>query len=168
MGSLSQLRQLDLRQLHKTPEGLKLIKYAAVSAVSVLASFLTLTLVYGVLRLWSPVPSTLFSNMVGSVPNYYLNRRWVWGKSGRSHVWREVLPFWTMSVTGILLSIGTATLARNFVQSHHVHHLAATVIVVGANLSAFGVLWIVKFLILGRLFAHVPVPEPEAEAPSEA
>jgi putative flippase GtrA len=164
MEPLTRLRELDLRQLHKTPEGLKLIKYAAVSAVSVLVSFVVLTMVYGVLHLWSEVPSTLFANIVASVPNYFLNRRWVWGKSGRSHVWREIVPFWTMSITGILLSIGTATLARDFVHSHHLDHLLATVIVVGANLAAFGVLWIVKFLILGRLFAQAPAAPVEAGA----
>jgi putative flippase GtrA len=72
-----------------TPEGLKLIKYTTVSAISALTSIVVLTIVYGVLQLWSAVISTLFANIVAGVPSYILNRRWVWGKSGRSHLWRK-------------------------------------------------------------------------------
>ena len=49
----------------------------------------------------------------------------------------------------------TATLAHNFADSHHLHHLARTVLVVGANVAAFGILWLLKFLILNRLFAQI-------------
>ena len=90
-----------LWRLAGTPEGLKVVKYTAVSAISALTSLVVLTLVYGVLQLWSAVISTLFANVVAGVPSYLLNRRWVWGKSGRSHWWREILPFWVMSLTGI-------------------------------------------------------------------
>ncbi|HVB93390.1 MAG TPA: hypothetical protein VND67_03645, partial [Acidimicrobiales bacterium] len=48
----------------RTPEGLKLIRYTAVSAISALTSLVILTIVYGVLRLWSEVVSTLFSNVM--------------------------------------------------------------------------------------------------------
>ena len=95
----------------RTPEGLKLIRYTAVSVISALTSLVVLTIVYGVLRLWSEVFSTLFANVVAGVPSYILNRRWVWGKSGRSHWWREILPFWVMSLTGIGFALLTATSA---------------------------------------------------------
>lgn len=94
-----------------TPEGLKVIKYTMVSAISALTSLIVLTFVYGVLRLWSEVPSTLFANIVAGVPSYILNRRWVWGKSGRSHWWREILPFWVMSLTGIGFALFTSSMA---------------------------------------------------------
>ncbi len=138
-----------------TPEGLKVIKYTMVSAISALTSLIVLTFVYGVLRLWSEVPSTLFANIVAGVPSYILNRRWVWGKSGRSHWWREILPFWVMSLTGIGFALFTSSVAHNFADTHHLQHLARTVLVVGANVGAFGILWFLKFLILNRLFAHI-------------
>jgi putative flippase GtrA len=152
----------------RSPEGLKLIKYTTVSAISALTSIIVLTLVYGVLRLWSEVFSTLFSNVVAGVPSYILNRRWVWGKSGRSHLWREVLPFWVMSLTGIGFALITASLARNFAVSHHLHHLARTVLVVGANIAAFGIVWLFKFMILNRLFAQIADAEAGPEVLTEA
>jgi putative flippase GtrA len=139
----------------RTPAGLKLIKYTVVSVISAATSLLILTIVYGVLRLWTEVISVLFSNVMAGIPSYFLNRQWVWGKSGRSHLWREVLPFWVMSLTGIGFALFAANVAHNFADAHHLHHLARTVLVVGANVAAFGILWVLKFLILNRLFAQI-------------
>lgn len=158
-----------LWDLARTPEGLKMIRYTAVSIISALTSLIILTIVYGVLRLWTEVYSTLFANVMAGIPSYFLNRQWVWKKGGRSHLWREVLPFWVMSLTGIGFAIVTANWAHNFANAHHLHHLARTVLVVGANMSAFGILWILKFLILNRLFAQIADAEigPEGVAGTE-
>lgn len=146
-----------------TPQGRKLAKYATVSAISALTSLVVLTIVFGVLRLWTEVYSALFANIVAGIPAYFLNRRWTWGKTGRSHLWREVIPFWTMSLIGIAFALVTASLAHNFAVNHHLNHLARTLLVVGANVTAFGILWIVKFLILNRLFAQIATVEVGAE-----
>lgn len=150
--------------LARTPEGLKVIRYTAVSLISTLTSLVVLTFVYGVLRLWTEVVSVLFSNIVAGFPSYFLNRRWVWKKGGRSHLWREILPFWVMSITGIGFALYTASLAHNFADAHHLHHLARTGLVVGANIAAFGILWLLKFIILNRLFAQIAEAEVGAEA----
>ncbi len=150
--------------LARTPEGLKVIRYTAVSLISALTSLVVLTFVYGVLRLWTEVVSVLFSNIVAGFPSYFLNRRWVWKKGGRSHLWREILPFWVMSITGIGFALYTASLAHNFADAHHLHHLARTGLVVGANIAAFGILWLLKFIILNRLFAQIAEAEVGAEA----
>ena len=99
---------------------------------------------------------------MAGIPSYILNRRWVWGKSGRSHCWREILPFWVMSLTGIGFALLHRHLAHNFADTHHLHHLARTVLVVGANVAAFGILWLLKFLILNRLFAQIAEAERSA------
>ncbi len=139
----------------RTPEGAKLVRYTAVSAISALISVVILTVVYGVLRLWTEVWSVLFSNVLAGIPSYLLNRQWVWGKSGRSHVWREILPFWITSLTGIGFALVTASLAHDYAVSHDLHHLARTVLVVGANVAAFGIVWLIKFAILNRVFAQI-------------
>lgn len=155
---------LRLWRFCRTPEGLKVIRYSMVSVISALTSLVILTIVYGVLRLWGAVVSTLFSNIMAGIPSYYLNRRWVWGKGGRSHIWRELLPFWVMSITGILFALYTASLAQHFANEHHLQHLARTALVVGANVAAFGILWILKFLILNRLFREIADAEVGVEA----
>lgn len=153
-----------LWRFSRSPEGLRVVRYTMVSIISALTSLVILTIVFGVLRLWGEVVSTLFANITAGIPSYYLNRRWVWGKSGRSHIWREILPFWVMSITGIGFALYTATLARNFAEAHDLQHLARTALVVGANIAAFGILWLLKFLVLNRLFAQIA----DAEVGSEA
>jgi|ERR1700722_4217107 putative flippase GtrA len=144
-----------LWQFRHTPEGLKVIRYTMVSVISAITSLVILVLVFGVLKLWDEVVSTLIANILAGIPSYYLNRKWVWGKSGRSHLWREVVPFWVMSISGIAFALFTASLAQSFANAHHLQHLARTVLVIGANVAAFGILWFLKFLILNRLFKEI-------------
>jgi len=154
---------LRLRRLYYTPQGKKLVRYGMVSIVSALIGFTILTLVYGVLQLWTEVPSVLFSNILATFPNYVLNRKWVWGKSGRSHLGREIIPFWIMSITAMVLALLTASFARNFSDAHDLSHWARTVVIVGANTTAFGVIWFLKFIIINRLFQTSPDPKSELE-----
>src|SRR3984957_14588318 len=153
-----------LWRLGRSPEGLKVVRYTLVSLISALTSLVVLTIVYWVFRLWSAVVSTLFANVMAGIPSYILNRRWVWGKSGRSHVWREILPFWVMSISGIGFALYTASLAHNFADAHHLQHLARTALVVGANVAAFGILWFLKFLLLNRFFGQIADVEVGVEA----
>jgi putative flippase GtrA len=148
-----------------TTQGKRLIRYGMVSGVSVLVSFAVLTLVYGVLQLWTEVPSAFFANIVASVVNYFLNRRWVWGKSGRSNLRREIIPFWILSVSGIVFALLTASFARNFSNAHDLGHWARTVVILGANAFAFGTVWVVKFVVLNRIFQPAAMAKVEADVP---
>ena len=89
-----------IRQIVAHPSSLKLFKYAGVSVISTIVSQVTLFMTFGVWRVMSEVPANILANAVATVPSYYLNRKWVWGKSGRSHLWREVVPFWVLSFVG--------------------------------------------------------------------
>jgi putative flippase GtrA len=157
-----------LWQFLKTPQGLKMVRYTTVSLISFVISVTLITITYGVLRLGSEVFCTFISNILAGIPNYFLNRQWVWKKGGRSHLWREVVPFWALSITGIVFALFTASLAQHFSNTHHLQHLARTVVVVGANVAAFGILWVLKFLIFNRLFAEIADHEVGAETEVDA
>jgi putative flippase GtrA len=143
---------------YNTPNGKKMFRYTMVSVISTAVSTVVLLLVYGVFRVWTEVPSAVFGNVVATVPSYYLNRTWAWGKTGRSHIRREVIPFWTLAFVGIALSVATETEARHLGITYLDHdHSARTVLVLGANFLAFGILWVVKLLVFNRLFKVTPV-----------
>jgi putative flippase GtrA len=146
--------------LYEHPTGRKMARYTMVSVISTAISQGTLFLVYGILRLWSAVPSNVFANAVATVPSYYLNRAWAWGKTGRSHVLKEVLPFWVLSFAGMALSIVTVGATERWCHDHHFQHLVTAVLVNAANFFAFGVLWVGKVLAFNRLF-RVEAEEPE-------
>jgi putative flippase GtrA len=130
-----------------THEGRKLFRYSMVSVISTAVSLIVLGLVFGVLRWWTEVPSTLFGNAVATFPSYWLNRKWAWGKHGRSHFMKEVVPFWTMSVLGIAFSTIGATFARNYGTHHDLGHLEKTALVMVANVLSFAVFWVLKLIV---------------------
>ena len=143
-----------IQEWSKSHEGKKLIRFTAVSIISTGVSFVTLFLVFGVFKVWSQVPSTVFANAVATIPSYNLNRKWAWGKGGRSHLMKEILPFWSMAAVGIAVSVVGAQAARHVSVKHHLPHLEQTIIVLVANVLSFAIFWVLKLLLFNRLF-HV-------------
>jgi len=146
-----------VRQIIAHPSSLKLFKYAGVSVISTIVSQVTLFLTFGVFRVMSEVPANLLANVLATIPSYTLNRRWVWGKSGQSHFWREIVPFWVLSFIGLAFSSLAVWAAGDFARAHNLGHGATTVLVNGANLMSFAILWVVKFVIYNKLFHIDPV-----------
>ncbi len=151
-------------QVIRHPSSLKLVKYASVSAISTVVSQVTLLLTFGIYRVMSEVPANVVANVVATVPSYYLNRSWVWGKNGKSHLWREVVPFWVLSFIGLGFSSLAVWMAGDFARAHHMNHLGISVLVNAANFVSFGILWIGKFLIYQKLFHVSPVEMPSGES----
>jgi putative flippase GtrA len=135
-----------------THEGKKVFRYSMVSVISTGVSAMVLIIVYGIKHVWTEVPSAIFANAVATVPSYWLNRRWAWGKSGRSHLMKEVVPFWGMAAASIAFSVIGASVARHIGMTHHLHHFEQTVLVVAVNVLSFGVFWILKLILFNRLF----------------
>ena len=152
-------RAEHLWQKRETPEAKQLIRYTMVSVISTVVSLGTLALVFGVFHFWGEIGSTVFANAVATVPSYYLNRGWVWGKNGRSHLMKEIVPFWAMSGIGIVVSIFGAAIARHLGIEHHLGHIQQTVVVLFANVMSFAIFWVLKFLVFNRLFKVHPLEE---------
>jgi putative flippase GtrA len=146
------------------PSSLKLVKYASVSIISTVVAQVTLFLVFGVFHLVPAVAANIIANIVATPPSYYLNRRWVWGKGGKSHLWREIVPFWVLSFVGLALSSLTVYGAEQFAKHHNLSHAWTTLLVNAANLFAFALLWMIKFVIYQRLFHVEPIEHPEDES----
>lgn len=164
-------RRLDqLLRFYRSPLGKKLYRYVMGSVITTVVSFGVLTLVYGVLHWWGAIGSTVFANVVATVPAYYLNRQWTWRKYGRSDMWREMVPFWVLSVLGIAISMGTAALAEHVAETHNLHGVIEVAVIDGANLAAYAVLFVGKYLIFERLFkvAEAVRSAGTAEAATEA
>jgi putative flippase GtrA len=122
--------------------GTKAIKYSMVSVVAVGCTQVLLVLCHGILAV-EATTSNIIAVCLASIPAFVLNRRWVWGRTGPSHFTREVLPFWGFSLVGLLLSTLLVAIAQHWSDS--------TVLISGANITAFGMLWVAKFLLLDEL-----------------
>lgn len=128
-----------LIDLAKGP-GRKPILYSAVSVVAVITSQITLVICHALLGM-SAEWSNIIAVAAGTIPSYELNRSWVWGKTSKSHLWKEVVPFWVLSFVGLVFSTIVVSLAIDWWSD-------TTLVVQGANLAAFGILWVGKFLLL--------------------
>ena len=117
----------------------KALRYMAVSALFTVTTQVILLLLINEID-WSFAPANFVAVFVTMFPSYLINRHWVWGKRGQ-HSWaREVVPFWAMTIAGLVLSTLFAAVANVFTEAGWVASLA--------NLGAFGMLWLVKFLLI--------------------
>jgi putative flippase GtrA len=149
-----------------TPMG-KLVRYTAVSAI---ATSLSLTIL-GVLvatGTTSPSWANLIATAVGTVPSFELNRRWVWGKSGRRSVRAEIGPFCVLSFSGLALSTLAVSASSRWATASGLSIGGRTLVAEAANAATFGTLWLAQYLLLDRvLFRARGAPrsapdEPEA------
>jgi len=91
----------------------------------------------------------------GIAPSYFANRHWVWGRSGRGDLVREIVPFWLLSIAGLVASTIAVSVVASAVASWSTSARAMALPL--ANLSVFGALWFLQFALLDRvLFKVVP------------
>jgi len=131
----------------------KLVKYSMVSVISVVVSqivqFATFVFTH------NGVLSSVVAVIAGTVPSYELNRRWTWRKNGPSHLWREIVPFWVMSFIGLVFSTVCVYAAEQWAEGRGLSKGRTGLLLNGASLAAFGLLWVGKFLIINHLlFRH--------------
>jgi len=137
---------------------IRILRYSLVSLVSVAVSQAVLMAAFGLLH-WTARLSNVVACAVATVPSYYLNRSWAWGRRGPSHLWREVVPFWALAFLGLAFSTWAADLASTLARQAAASHAVATAVVMGSSLLAFGVLWAGKFVVFNALlFTERPHP----------
>ena len=149
---------LGLRGLWRTATGRKLLRYFVASAVNVVVAETILAFAFGVLR-WPARSSAVLAAVVAALPAYWLARRWVWGRSGRSHLVKEVLPFWALALLALVVNTWVAGVAEEVGAEAGGSRLEQTALVTGSVLIASAGLWVVRFLLLNHvLFADRVTP----------
>ena len=135
------------------------LRYGTVSIVATVTSMTVL----GVLVTATTMPAgvaNVLATAVGTVPSFELNRRWVWRKTGKRSLRGEVGPFWILSFAGLALSTLTVSLAAAWAANAGVDGTTRTLVIEGANVAAFGLLWIAQFVILDRVLFRSPTHSP--------
>ena len=151
-------RLLDFRH---SPDFGKLWRYATISVVSTAISLSGLFLFYRIIGL-SPGWSNIWATVIATIPYYYLNRIWVFKKRGRSHLTKEVLPFWAIAFGSLILS----TLAVRFA-GYEARSIASKTtragILVMANFATYGILWLMKFFVFNKVLFRSRTHEPKSD-----
>lgn len=141
----------------KSPEGIKLYRYTMTSLIATVVSQVTL---FGVLalHLLPAQGANVVAVAVGTVPSYELNRKWAWGKTGKGHLWKEIVPFWVLSFVGLVFSTLAVVIAVRYVGKNP-ETLGGKLAINGASLGSYAFLWVGKFIFYNKvLFAHRPEP----------
>lgn len=133
----------------RSPGGRKTARYLLASLASVVVGQAVLAVAFGGLG-WSAAGANLLAFAVAAVASYYLNRMWVWGRSGRSDMLREVVPFWGVAAVGLLVSSVMVSLVERRTAGAAISHGTRTALVMAGAFASLGVVWFVKFLILNR------------------
>lgn len=150
-----------------THEGRKLVRFTSVSVISTAVSYVFIFLFVGTGWVGNEIEATIFGNLIATVPSYQLNRTWTWGKHGRSHVRKEIIPFWALSIMGIAFSTFGALIARDIVQAHHLHTLVKAFLVATFNVVSFAVFWVLKLWVFNRIFHVDPLKDMDAHLTEE-
>jgi putative flippase GtrA len=131
-----------------------MLRYAGGSVIATVCSEATFVLLYGLMHAGTTVSSVL-AWFAGTVPNYWLNRRWAWGRTGRPSLRREVAPY----VAIILATLALATLTTKGLDSwlRHLETAEAlrVALVAGGFLGVYVVVFVLRFLLLNRLFGRL-------------
>lgn len=124
--------------------GVRMFRYTAGSAVAFVVSELCFVALFGP-HLLGAKGASIVASIVGVIPGYFLNRNWAWGRRGRSHPWREVLPYWVT----VVVSTATAAITIGAV-NHAASDLSRdirTVINAATYFAVYGTLFVAKFAI---------------------
>lgn len=148
----------------RTEAGKRAIRYVATSGFGVVSTQVLLFVFLHGLD-WKPVPANFTAVTIISIPAFMLNKYWVWGKRGKAHMRREVLPFWLFTVAGWILSTLAVVVVVNLTKDPNVPELVEgnKYAVQAANIAGFGTLWVLKYLFLDKIMFgtdhHTPYDE---------
>ena len=130
------------------------------SGVATVITQVTLAVLHGVVG-WRASISNIIAVSIATPVSYYMNRAWVWGRRGKSHLGKEVAPFWLFSFAGLVLStvlVGLVALTQH-VPVGQTPTPYQQLQINAANVIGFAILWIVQFFVLDKIsFKHHHFP----------
>ncbi len=133
-------------------------RYTGSSVIAAGCSELTLLLLYGVFDL-SPGWSSSLAWIAGALPNYWLNRSWAWRLRGRPDLLREVLPYATIVALTLLLAIASTRAVDEALRAAGTAPETRVLLVAGTFLGVYVAVFLLRFLLLDRLFSRPSQPQ---------
>lgn len=131
-----------------TPRSLlrRVIGYSLGSVIAATIGELSFITVYGWLAAGNVAAS--FAGFVGgAVPNYILNRRWVWSdRRGRRPV-EEVVLYWAVALASFGASVGVTDVAEDWAAHLTDDRTWRVLLVAAAYLAVAGVFFVAKFVL---------------------
>ncbi len=137
------------RRLARSRYAVRLTRYAIGSVVALLTSVVVFALLLdaGV----GTTADSVLAFIAGALPNWVLNRRWAWQRTGEMDVAREVVGYTLISLVALAASSAGTGLTDTLVRHLLAHQQALRVVVVTlAYVVVQGLLFVAKFVAYDR------------------
>ncbi len=121
-------------------------RYAAGSVLAAITSEVALLVTYGTGML-GPRAASVAGWAAGAVVNYVLNRWWAWGRRGRASLWRELVPYWAITLTSLAVSAWATGLADRTAPRLFASGSLRLAFVGAAFIAVYGVMFFLKFVL---------------------
>ncbi|MDT8915318.1 GtrA family protein [Amycolatopsis sp. PS_44_ISF1] len=144
------------------------IRFFRAATSSVGATLLSQAALLSVLALGgAPWLASVLAFAAGAVLNFFLTRRWVWGRRGRPRLGAELLPYVVVISFGGLASVGLTTLTGHLLAPLDLPHAWWVVLIDAAYVASYALVFVVKFTMLDRfVFARGAARTPATTSPS--
>ncbi len=134
--------------------GGKVMRYATGSVVAAICSETVFVIMYGGLNT-TTTWATIVGWLAGALPNYWLNRTWTWRLRGRPRFVDEVLPYVAIIVVTLVTAVVATDQVDNWLAGHSLSHGVNVVLVAATFLGVYGVMFLLRFFLLDRLFHRI-------------
>ena len=129
----------------------RVARYGVGSVVATVCSQVTFLVLYGPVGASTTVTSIL-AWLAGAIPNYWLNRSWTWGRSGRPSMRKELVPYAAVILGTLCLAILATDLGAALLDRTSISHATQTLLVWGIYFLVYVVMFGFRFLLFDRLF----------------
>jgi putative flippase GtrA len=121
------------------------------SVVAFAVSEATLIVCFGIGHV-GPAVASVLAFLAGAIPNYFLNRSWVWKRRGRIEIRDELVPYILVSAASLIIAALVTTIASGIAPPGHA---AQTLFVAVAYFVTYAALFVAKFAVYHRfIFAE--------------
>jgi putative flippase GtrA len=131
----------------RSQEGRKQLRYVGVSVVFVPVGQI-LVQILGVVFDDNYTKASIVASAILTVPNFFANRHFVWRVENRDNMRTQVLVFWTAAMLGVTLATLLTFVTENALVD--AAPLTKKIAVFFAQLAGFGIVWVIRYLILDR------------------
>lgn len=130
----------------RSDDGRKQLRYVGVSLVFVPLGQIFVQ-VFGLL-LDNYTAASLLTSAILTLPNFFANRHFVWRVESKDNMRTQVLVFWVAAMLGVTFATGLTFLVEQATADSS--SLTRRLLVVVAQLTGFGIVWVIRYLVLDR------------------
>ncbi len=127
----------------------ELVRYLLVTIVNVFNHQLVLWIARNQWG-WPSAWANIFAATLAAIPAYILSRYWVWEVKGRNSFKTQILPFWLVTFFGMGISTAAVVIGELISDNKIWIQLA--------SLGGYFVAWVIKFVLLNKVFTQPTEP----------